>query len=947
MIRIVSCLVLAAALLVLPLVSPPPAFGGPDGLVLAVGGGHMKVAFCADDVVRVAFSRDPAFFERRSPAAGVRRCEAVTVGRTDANGQATLATPKMKVRVDLGTGELAFLDARGEPVLVEKKSGRSLVPAEVQGEKAFHVRQEWRETDGEALYGLGQHQLGLLDIKGYDLDLWQRNATVIVPFLVSSRGYGILWDNPSYTRFGDLRPWAPVPPSRLLDATGRPGGLTGSYHAGAGFERLVASRVDPVIDVAVPGAAKQPNLRIHPGLPPEGEISVRWEGAIQADESGDHLLQLYSNGGIRMWVDDRLVADHWRQGWLPWIDVARVPLEKGRPHRLRIEWSKDQGMETVRLLWKTPAKERSTSLWSEVGDGVDYYFVYGPDLDRVVAGYRRLTGEAPMMPRWAFGLWQSRQRYETQQQSLDVVDGFRSRGIPFDNIVQDWFYWPENAWGSHRFDPGRFPDPDGWVRAIHERNARLMISVWGKFYPGTENFEAMRAKGFLYETTLRSAFKDWVGPGYPYAFYDAFNPEARALFWSQMNRDLFRRGTDAWWMDATEPDLLPTPDLDAQRAHMHPTAMGSGSRMLNAYPLLSSQGVYEGQRAAAPDQRVFVLTRSAFAGQQRYAAATWSGDITATWTAMKQQIAGGLGFSLSGIPYWTVDIGGFSVPGRFSRKDPAPEDAEEWRELNTRWFQYGTFLPLTRVHGEAPKREMWEMGGESHPAYRAHLKFDRLRYRMLPYVYSLAGAVTHQSGTFLRPLVMDFPSDTSSRRAADQYLFGRAFLVSPVTEYKARRRPVVLPPGASWYDFWTGARIEGGQTIDAPAPYDAMPLHVRAGSIVPFGPELQWTGEKAADPIALFVYAGADGAFTLYEDDGLTYAYEKGSLARIPIRWNDATATLTIGKREGTFPGMLAERTFEVVLVTKARPVGFSFEPKPDRTLRYDGAEVEVAIGSR
>jgi len=294
-----------------------------------------------------------------------------------------------------------------------------------------------------------------------------------------------------------------------------------------------------------------------------------------------------------------------------------------------------------------------------------------------------------------------------------------------------------------------------------------------------------------------------------------------------------------------------------------------------------------------------------------------------------------------------VDIGGFSVPGRFSRKDPRPEDAEEWRELNTRWFQYGTFLPLTRVHGEAPKREMWEMGGESHPAYQAILKFDRLRYRMLPYVYSLAGAVTQEAGTFLRPLVMDFPKDAASRRVADQFLFGPAFLVSPVTEYKARSRSVVLPLGASWYDFWTGARVEGGQAIEAPAPYDAMPVHVRAGSIVPFGPELQWTGEKPADPVTLFVYAGADGAFTLYEDDGLTYGYEKGAFSRIPVRWNDATGTLTIGKREGAFPGMLAQRTFEVVLVAKGKPVGFSFEPRADRSVRYDGAQVEIRSLSR
>jgi len=494
--RTIACAAFALALLTPAAARPGPPEKAADGLVLAVGGGHLKVAFCADDVVRVAFAPETSFFDRPSLAAGGRRCEPVSAKRTDGEGRATLATPRMQVRVDLATGTVAFLDAAGRPVLAEKPGGRGLEPVEVQGERTFHARQDWLENADESLYGLGQHQLGLADIKGYDLDLWQHNATVVVPFLVSSRGYGLLWDNTSFTRFGDLRPWEPVPADRLYDAAGKPGGLTGSYHAGAGFERLVATRVDPRIDVAVPSTAREPNRRIHPALPPAGPVSVRWEGAVEVAEPGDHLFQLFSNGGIRMWVDGRLVADHWRQGWLPWKDLARVALAKGR-HALKVEWSKDQGMETVQLLWKTPARERSTSLWSEVGDGVDYYYVYGPGLDRVIAGYRRLTGEAPMMPRWAFGLWQSRQRYETQQQSLDAVDGFRSRRIPFDNIVQDWFYWPEKEWGSHRFDPVRFPDPDGWVRAIHERNARLMISVWGKFYPGTENFEAMRAKAGL------------------------------------------------------------------------------------------------------------------------------------------------------------------------------------------------------------------------------------------------------------------------------------------------------------------------------------------------------------------------------------------------------------------------------------------------------------------
>ena len=922
----------------------PAALAAPASqpFTLDLKGGQLRLEFCTEDVVRVAFSPDAAAPDKRSLAAGERRCEPVPVRRSDAPASVTLASARLQARVERATGRVAFLDAAGRAILAEQE--RLVAAAEVQGERTYHVRQQWQENDGETLHGLGQQQFGLVDLKGYDLDLWQHNATVIVPVLVSNRGYGILWDNTSFTRFGGLREWSPVPAGQLLDATGKPGGLTGSYHRGAGFAEPVATRVDPTIDVKIAGGTKEANRLIHPALPPEGPVAVRWEGSFVPETSGEHLFRLYSNGGIRMWVDGRLVADHYRQGWLPWYDLAKVALEKGKRHGLKIEWAKDQGMETVQLTWKPPAPQRSTSLWSEVGDGVDYYFVYGPELDRVVAGYRRLTGEAPMMPRWAFGLWQSRQRYETQQQSIDVVDGFRSRRIPFDTIVQDWFYWPENAWGSHDFDKARFPDPDGWVKAIHERHARLMISVWGKFYPGTANFDALQAKGYLYQPPLQKGYKDWVGKGYPYTFYDAFSAGARDLFWSQLNSGLFRRGVDAWWMDASEPDLVqPMPELEFQRTDMHPTALGTGSRMLNAYSLVNSRGIYEGQRKAAPDQRAFILTRSGFAGQQRYAAATWSGDITSTWTAMRQQIAAGLGFSVSGLPYWTMDIGGFSVPARFSRPDAAPEDVEEWRELNARWFEFGTFVPLLRVHGEAPRREMWEMGGEAHPSYQAHLKFDRLRYRLLPYVYSVAGAVTHEAGTLLRPLVMDFRQDLRAARTADQFLFGPALLVSPVTAYKARSRSVYLP-SALWYDFWTGAPLEGGREVEAAAPYDALPVHARAGAIVPFGPELQWTGERPADQLTLFVYAGKDGAFALYEDDGLSYAYEKGAFARIPLRWDDTSRTLTIGQRQGSYPGMPARRTFGIVLVSRAHPVGFSFTPSPDRSVTYTGEALSVRL---
>jgi len=915
----------------------------PECVLVRVGEGFLKLEVCADDVVRVAYAKDQAFFARKSLAAQPKRCAGAQFEVTEAAGAATLATAKLRVRIDLASGRVAFFDAAGAPVLEEKQ--RTLMAATVQGEDTQHVRQEWLPQDDEALYGLGENHLGLLNLKGYDLDLWQHNGTIVIPFLVSSRGWGILWDNTSFTRFGDLREFAPIPPERLFDQSGKRGGLTGSYFRGADFQHLVGERVDRSIDIALSSKEKKPNQLIYAGLP-EGPASVRWAGEIEPEVTGDYTFQTFSNNGIQLWVDDRLVINHWRQGWLPWKDVAKVRLEAKRRYKIRLEWSKDQGMETVQLLWKTPSTvAQSTSLWSEVGDGIDYYFVYGPALDKVVAGYRRITGPAPMIPRWALGLWQSRQRYETAKASLDVVDGFRSRGIPFDNIVQDWFYWKEDTWGSHEFDKLRFPDPEGWVRKIHEKHARLMISVWGKFYPGTENFEAMRSQGFLYGLNLAEGLRDWVGEGgYPYTFYDAFNPEAGKLFWSQMERSLFRKKVDAWWLDAPEPDLLPTPTLDGQRTHMHPTALGSGSRMLNAYSLMNSKTVYEGQRSVAPDQRVFILTRSAFAGNQHYGAAVWSGDITSTWTALRLQIPAGLGMSVSGIPYWTMDIGGFSVPARFAAEHPTAEDAEEWRELNARWFEFGTFVPLLRVHGEAPKREMWELGGEKHPAYQAELKFDRIRYRLLPYIYSLAGAVTHEGGTIMRPLVMDFRADAKARDVTDQYLFGPAFLVSPVTTYKARSRAVFLPSATSWYDFWTGANFAGGQSIEAPAPYDSMPIHVKAGSIIPTGPEIMYTDEKPADPIVLWVYAGADGEFTLYEDDGVTYGYEKGAFARIPIRWNEATRTLTIGKREGSFTGMQKERTFEVVLVSKAKPVGFSFAPKADRSVHYDGAPIEVKL---
>jgi alpha-D-xyloside xylohydrolase len=380
--------------------------------------------------------------------------------------------------------------------------------------------------------------------------------------------------------------------------------------------------------------------------------------------------------------------------------------------------------------------------------------------------------------------------------------------------------------------------------------------------------------------------------------------------------------------------MLPTPTLDGQRAYLHPTALGTGAAMLNGYPLENSEAIYEGQRKAAPDQRVFILTRSAFAGMQRYGAAVWSGDTSSTWTAMRAQITAGLGFCLSGMPYWSMDSGGFSVPARFS----SGKDVDEWRELNARWFEFATFVPLLRVHGEYPNREMWEFGGDASPTFAAEARFDRLRYRLLPYIYSVAGNVTQQGGTLMRALVMDFPTDTNVFNIGDEYMFGPALLINPVTTYQARSRSVYLPQtggGNGWYDAWTGKYFESGQTIQAPAPFDTIPVFVRAGSIVPFGPEIQYVGQEPAEPLTVFIYTGADGDFTLYEDDGLTYKYEKGAFATIPLHWDDSSRVLTIGKRKGSFDGMLKERTFRFVLISRNRPVGFLSSAKADDVVRY------------
>lgn len=871
----------------------------------------------------------------------------MAVERPDANmeftiekgaGHVTLSTSLLSAEVSLLTGAVSFTDNDGTLFLTEKEDGgRSFMPVMAMGEKGYTIRQQFESYPDEAIYGLGANQTSFMNLKGKDADLFQYNTLAVVPFIISNRNYGILWDNNSRTKYGDIRDWNELSSLKLYDSQGAENGLTATYADRKTGKQVFTTRNEREISYQfIPDLAGFPE-----GFNP-GEGKVTWEGAFETDTTGVFKFMFNSAGYARLWIDGRLLFDRWRQCWNASASYFTLNLEQGRRYPLKIEWIPDGGESYIALRYLTPLdddEQQRISFWSEVADQIDYYFISGENMDEVISGYRTVTGKAPVMPEWAMGFWQSRQRYTNQEELLDVVREYRKRNIPFDNIVLDWQYWPADKWGDHQFDVTRFPDPDGMIRTLHDDlNARIMISVWPKYYVGTENYEAMKSKGYLYMRNVEMERRDWIG--YLSTFYDAFNADARTAFWNQINIALYSRGIDAWWLDATEPDIISNLPMEERKAMMNPTALGSADRYFNAYSLVQAQGVYEGQRATDPENRVFILTRSAFAGLQRYSAANWSGDIAARWHDMAAQIPCGLNMSMSGIPWWTMDIGGFSVESRYH--NPSPADLDEWRELMTRWHQYGAFVPLFRSHGEFPFREIYNTAPDNHIAYKTMVEYNRLRYRLMPYIYSLAGQAWLNDYTIMRGLTMDFSLDTEVFDIADQYMFGPSLMVNPVTEYKARSRNVYLPSAYGWYDVRTGRHYAGGTVIEADAPYEWMPLFAREGSLIPTGPDIQYTGEKEADPLTLWVYAGADGAFELYEDEGDNYNYEDGAYTLIPLTWNEAERTLTIGKREGEYRGMLHERTINVIMVSENRAVKLDFGRPPDKSVKYSGEEIKV-----
>ncbi len=900
----------------------------------------IKIQVCNENIIRVIASPEKSFSTRPSLMVEKTNWEPLAWTMQDTEDEVEISTSKMTVRVNRENGSVIFLDTDGEIILQEKsEDGKIIRPANVLGEETFNIQQLFDSPDDEAFYGLGAHQNDIMNYKGHDVDLWQLNIIDVIPFLVSSKNYGILWDNNSRTKFGDIRDYQSLSSLKLFNKDGKGEGLTAEYFKDADFNSLFKSRIEPRIEHEFIDVNDE-----YPEGFQQNVKAVRWSGEIECNESGIHKFRLYSSSYTKMWLNGELVVDSWRQNWLPWTHLPTLNMEAGKRYSIKIEWIPNGGY--IGLKYLTPEDEvykNSLSLYSEVADQIDYYFIYGENIDEIIHGYRTITGKATMMPKWAMGLWQCRERYKTQEELLSVVKEFRKRQIPLDNIVQDWFYWEEDKWGDHEFDLKRFPDAEGMVKELHEQlNTRIMISVWPKFYVGTKNYKFFNDKGWLYTRNVEAGQRDWVGPGYVSTFYDPYNDEARKFYWEQINNKLFSKGFDAWWLDSTEPDIQSNLSREELIRRVSPTALGSASRYLNTYSLMNSKGVYEGQRQVNPDQRVFILTRSAFAGQQRYAAATWSGDIATRWYDLKAQIPAGLNFSLSGIPYWTTDIGGFAVEPRFEH--PNDSDLEEWRELNTRWFQFGTFCPLLRVHGQFPYREMFNIAPDDHPAYQSMLAYDKLRYKLMPYIYSLTGMVTQNDYTIMRALIMDFGNDENVFSIGDQFMFGPSLLINPITEYKARSRNVYLPKGTGWYNLISGKYFDGEQTIEADAPYTDIPIFVKEGSIIPFGPDIQYTDEKPADPIRLFVYTGSDGLFNLYEDENINYNYEKSIFSLIPLSYNEADKELIIGNRQGEFPGMLETRTFEIVWITKEKPQTMDFFSKPDMTVVYNGYQQVIKL---
>lgn len=786
------------------------------GLKTKINSTEVEIQFYGPSIVRVLKSPIEKPFTKESLTV-VKKPQATKVAISQQGDVISLKSQKMKVDINVKSGKISYTTLTGALLLSEKESGATFTDFNDAGSRTYTINQLFTLDKDEAIYGLGQQQRGKLSLRNTKINMVQGNTDDYVPFLVSTKGYGLFWDNYSPTVFED-----------------------------------------------------QPE---------------------------------------------------------------------------------------------------STSFKSEVGDCIDYYFMLGGNIDGSIASMRELTGQAPMFPLWTFGYWQSKERYKSQNELVGVVNKYRELGVPLDGIIQDWQYWGNNyLWNAMEFLNTEFPNPKKMVDDIHNMNAHVIISIWSSFGPQTKQFREMQSKGMLlnFGTWPQSGLETWPpNREYPSGVqpYDPYNPEARDIYWKYLNKGLFSLGIDGWWMDSTEPDHLDFKPSDFDLK----TYLGSFRKVRNAFPLMTVGGVAEHQRATSSEKRIFILTRSAFAGQQRYGANTWSGDVNSSWQSLRNQIPAGLNFSMSAIPYWNTDIGGFFASA-YNRGWSEGTKNPSFQELYVRWLQFGAFTPMMRSHGTDIPREIYNFGEKGETIYDAIAKTINLRYSLLPYIYSTAWSVTNSQSTIMRALVMDF-NDKKVVDMDNEYMFGKSILVAPIinAQYtpetilranaetgwdkkdanseskeqsvnfsEAKSTKVYLPEGTSWYDFWTNQKINGGQEIVRATTIDEIPLYIKSGSIVPFGPQVQYATEKKWDNLEICIYPGANGEFTLYEDENDNYNYEKGVYSTITFAWNDTKKSLTINDRKGSFPGMLTTRNFNVVLVAAGE--------KKDKAVTYSGKKVVVKL---
>ena len=777
---------------------------------------------------------------------------------------------KIIVNVDKKTGNLSFTDNTGNIFLSEKANTRKLIPDSVMGEPCYIAEQSFESPNDEYILGLGQFQDGQYNLKNVTRRLTQVNSQISLPLIYSNKGYGLLWHQYGLTDFNPA-------------------------------DNFVTLEITESSE----GNNKEIEITTTSGTQKVSQRQSLYTGKFSVPQNGIYsiFLDLGDMDNRQYVVIDGNPCIDISNFWLPPTACALIHLKTGE-HHVQIVC---KSSNTPKLSWEL-ANDKTT-FRSPNAKLLDYVVFYGPSTDKVISTYRKVSGNVPMLPRWAYGFWQCRERYTSGTNLVETVKEFRKRNLPMDVIVQDWQYWGNNGWGVPQFDETNYANPAGFIKEIHDLNAHFNISIWSN-----PDKNSKIGKDYILENLYIPDSK-WL---------DYFNPLTRKTYWNTLNKNLFFYGVDSWWMDATEPEN------DA--LHGQKTYLGLGDFYRLTYPLFVSRAVYEGQRETTSRKRVCILTRSAFFGQQRYGTINWSGDIGGTWDSFKRQIVAGLNYTITGMPYWTTDIGGFFRPGKAQYTD------ENYQELLIRWYQWGAFNPIFRIHGYQSETEPWHF---SQQVQNNMKKILDLRYRLLPYIYSEAWQVTESGSTIMRSLVMDFNGDDSALEQDYEYMFGKAVLVSPVTEFNTEEWNVYLPKSVYWYNFWTGEKNEGGKFIKTEAPIDKIPLYIKAGSIIPMGPIIQYATEKN-DPIEIRIYSGADGEFTLYEDENDNYNYEKGDYSTIAFKWDDSKKILTIGERKGTFAGMPTEHKFNIIRVEKNRAVGIISTETFDKVINYKGEKTIV-----